>query len=77
MAFAAKPEMFNVNLGINPARGADYSAITKVMELFAAFRVHALGNHDDLSVTSVSILSFHYFRAPRITRKLYARLGYF
>jgi hypothetical protein len=45
VTLTAEPEVFDLNLGPNSTRGAYHSAVTKIMKLFAAIRIHTLGNH--------------------------------
>ena len=45
VTLTAEPEMFDLNLSPNSTRGAYHSAVTKIVKLFAAIRIHTLGNH--------------------------------
>jgi hypothetical protein len=40
-----EPEVFNLNRIPDPVRRSDHSATAKVVQLFAALRIHALRNH--------------------------------
>jgi hypothetical protein len=73
VAFPAKPKMFDFDLGPLPVSRPNDPSIAKIMELLAARRIHTLGNHVDLSVTLVSVLSKDYLRSVPIALKLYAR----
>jgi hypothetical protein len=45
VTLTAEPKMFDLNLGPNSTRGAYDSAVAKIVKLFAALRIHTLGNH--------------------------------
>jgi hypothetical protein len=42
VTLTAEPKMFDLNLGPNSTRGAYHSAVTKIVKLFAAIRIHTL-----------------------------------
>jgi hypothetical protein len=45
VALTTQPKMFDLNLGPHSARRAYHSAVAKIVKLFAALRIHTLGNH--------------------------------